>query len=106
MRIDGLLLENFRNYTRQDLSFDPDCNVIFGDNAQGKTNLLEAVQYLSCGSSDRAKSDRELIAFSAENTVLSGKVFSREREFVLRAELYRGKRRKLWINKVPAKTAA
>ncbi len=41
MRIDGLLLENFRNYTRQDLSFDPDCNVIFGDNAQGKTNLLK-----------------------------------------------------------------
>ncbi|MPM77813.1 DNA replication and repair protein RecF [bioreactor metagenome] len=106
MRIDGLFLENFRNYTRQELSFDPDCNVIFGDNAQGKTNLLEAVQYLSCGGSDRAKSDRELIGFSAENAVLSGRVFSREREFALRAELYRGKRRKLWVNKVSAKTAA
>ncbi|WP_312942289.1 DNA replication/repair protein RecF [Oscillibacter sp.] len=105
MRIDGLYLENFRNYTRQELSFDPDCNVIFGDNAQGKTNLLEAVQYLSCGGSDRAKSDRELIDFLAESAVLSGVVFSREREFILRAELYRGKRRKLWINKVPAKTA-
>ena len=106
MRIDGLFLENFRNYRQQEFSFAPDCNVIFGDNAQGKTNLLEAIQYLSCGASDRAKSDRELIAFSAEHAVLSGEVFTRERELLLRAELYRGKRRRLWVNKVPAKTAA
>lgn len=106
MRIDRLLLENFRNYKHQEISFDPDCNVIFGDNAQGKTNLLEAIRYLSCGGSNRAKSDQELIGFSAENAVLSGEIFSRDREFALRAELYREKRRRLWINKVPAKTAA
>lgn len=106
MQINRLLLENFRNYTCQELSFDPVCNVIFGENAQGKTNLLEAVQYLSCGSSNRAKSDRELIGFQAENAVLVGNIFARDRDFVLRTELYREKRRKLWINKVSAKTSS
>ena len=42
MQIDRLLLEGFRNYDSQQLTFDESCNVIYGDNAQGKTNLLEA----------------------------------------------------------------
>ena len=42
MRIDALTLEGFRNYRRAALDFDPSCNVIYGENAQGKTNLLEA----------------------------------------------------------------
>ncbi len=49
MRILELELQHFRNYSGQRVSFDPDCNVIFGENAQGKTNLLEAIVYLSCG---------------------------------------------------------
>ncbi|MDN0031434.1 DNA replication/repair protein RecF [Oscillibacter valericigenes] len=106
MRIDRLTLEHFRNYNRQDVAFDTDCNVIFGENAQGKTNLLEAIQYLSCGHSSRAKSDRELIGFQAENALIQGQIFARDREFVLRTELYREKRRKLWVNKVPAKTSS
>ena len=43
MRILELELQHFRNYSGQRVSFDPDCNVIFGENAQGKTNLLEAI---------------------------------------------------------------
>ena len=62
MRIEGLLLEGFRNYDSQQLNFDESCNVIYGDNAQGKTNLLEAIVYLSCGRSPRTHADRELIA--------------------------------------------
>ena len=49
MRIDALTLEGFRNYDRQALTFHHSCNVIYGENAQGKTNLLEAMVYLSCG---------------------------------------------------------
>ena len=49
MRIDCLELENFRNYGRQAADFDSRCNVIFGENAQGKTNLLESLVYLSPG---------------------------------------------------------
>ena len=62
MRIDGLSLDFFRNYVHLDAAFDPNINVIYGDNAQGKTNLLEAVAYLS-GVSHRARYDRELIQF-------------------------------------------
>ena len=47
MRIDRLELVSFRNYTTLAADFDGRCNVIFGENAQGKTNLLEAVYYLS-----------------------------------------------------------
>ncbi len=47
MRIDALSLDFFRNYVHLDAAFDPNINVIYGDNAQGKTNLLEAVAYLS-----------------------------------------------------------
>ena len=63
MRIESLSLTGFRNYSAVDVPFDQRCNVIFGDNAQGKTNLLEAIVYLSCGKSPRARSDRELIGF-------------------------------------------
>ena len=45
MRIDALKLQSFRNYDALDVAFAPDCNVIVGENAQGKTNLLEAVSY-------------------------------------------------------------
>ena len=47
MQIDRLELEGFRNYERQTVAFDSKCNVIWGENAQGKTNLLEAIVYLS-----------------------------------------------------------
>ena len=47
MRINSLLLEGFRNYRREEVSFHPACNVICGANAQGKTNLLEAIVCLS-----------------------------------------------------------
>lgn len=43
MQIDRLELEGFRNYAHQAADFDPRCNVVCGENAQGKTNLLEAV---------------------------------------------------------------
>lgn len=99
-------LEGFRNYVRQAADFDPRCNVISGENAQGKTNLLEALVYLSCGRSPRAKSDKELIGFECQDARIKVHVFSRERTFQVRADLFRGRRRKLWVNQVPARTGA
>lgn len=106
MRIDRLTLQDFRNYREQMVSFDPACNVIFGENAEGKTNLLEAIVYLSCGRSPRTRAERELIRFDAQCARLSGQVRSREREFAVRIDLFRGRRRKLSVNQVPAKGAA
>lgn len=106
MRIDALTLEGFRNYRRAALDFDPSCNVIYGENAQGKTNLLEAIVYLSCGKSPRARTDRELLGFESERTQLVGHIFSRERAFETEITLARGRRRKMTVNGVPAKNGA
>ena len=103
MRIDGLTLKNFRNYADQTIEFDPACNVICGENAQGKTNLLEAIVCLSAGKSPRTRSDRELICFGENGFVIEGKIFSREREFVSRIEVNAGRKKKIAVNKVPVK---
>ena len=106
MRVDALTLSGWRNYGEQALTFDGSCNVIYGENAQGKTNLLEAIVYLSCGKSPRARSDRELIGFEKQEAMLRGRVDSRQREFVTDVHLYRGKRRRMTVNGVTAKSAA
>ena len=103
MRIDALTLEGFRNYDRQSLTFHDSCNVIYGENAQGKTNLLEAMVYLSCGKSPRARADRELIGFDRDKAYILGQMFTRDREFRTEVELFRGRRRKASVNGVPAK---
>ena len=106
MQIDRLSLQDFRNYTVQSLSFDPGCNVIFGENAEGKTNLLEAIAYLSCGKSPRARNDRELIRFDAGSARIVGELQSRQRDFKIDMSLHRGQRRKMTVNGVNAKSAA
>ena len=103
MRIDKLSLQGFRNYDTLDVSFAPDCNVIVGENAQGKTNLLEAIVYLSSARSPRARSDRELISFGREDAKMAANAFARNRDFLLEVSLAAGRRRKILINKVPAK---
>ena len=106
MQINKLTLEGFRNYRALTLEFDPVCNVIHGENAQGKTNLLEAMVYLSCGKSPRTRSDREMIAFGGQMASLRGEILSRERDFVTEITLQTGRRRKMTINGVPAKNAS
>ena len=106
MQINTLSLRDFRNYTCENLRFDEKCNVIYGENAQGKTNLLEAMVLLSCGKSPRAHSDKELIRFEKECCFLESNILSREREFVTQLSLYRGKKKKMSVNGVAQKSAA
>lgn len=61
MRLAHLSLHNFRNYVRLELDLPPDVMVLLGDNAQGKTNLLEAIYYLATSRSPYTGTDRELI---------------------------------------------
>ena len=105
MRLDAITLEHFRNYAHQSVTFDPSVNVIVGENAQGKTNLLEAAVYLSCAKSPRARTEKEMISFDADAARLTGSVFSRGRDFTVEIELSRGKRRKMSVNQVPCKRA-
>ena len=106
MRINELTLEGFRNYGRQTLLFDEKNNVIYGENAQGKTNLLEAIVYVGCGRSPRARTDRELIGFDRDFANLRGVIHSRERDFVTEITLRRGQKRKMTVNGVAAKNGS
>lgn len=70
MRISHLSLTNFRNYARLELSLPPGMIVLYGDNAQGKTSLLEAVYYLATSRSPHTTSDRQLISWLVEDDPL------------------------------------
>ena len=105
MTCNALKLERFRNYNRLEVEFDPRVNLIYGDNAQGKTNLLEAVTYLSSARSHRTRFDRELIMLGENDALVESGISSRNRDFVLKAQLARGRTRRLWSNGVKLKTA-
>ena len=96
MILKSLELDFFRNYVHFQSDFDPRVNLIYGENAQGKTNLLEAIAYLSSAKSHRARYD---------GAFLKGSVDSRGRTFTLEAKLHRGKSRQLYSNGVRLKTA-
>jgi len=107
MKLTDLSLRNFRNYEEISLSFDPGVNLIVGDNAQGKTNLLEAISYLGSGKSFRAQKTSEMVRFNGDFADIEGKVFSQERSQSIRWVLFPGSRpRQLWRNGVKKKTAA
>ena len=105
MIVKRLELDFFRNYPHLETKFDPRVNLVYGDNAQGKTNLLEAVAYLSAARSHRARYDREMIMLDVDTAFVKGEVFSRDRDFTLEARLLRGRSRQLWSNGVRLKTA-
>ncbi|MCZ7570909.1 MAG: DNA replication and repair protein RecF [Ardenticatenaceae bacterium] len=65
MYLSSLHLTNFRNYVRLEEHFDPGVVILFGQNAQGKTNLLESIYYLSTARSSQARTERQLIHFDA-----------------------------------------
>lgn len=106
MRLDHIKLEDFRNYAAQEVKFNPVCNVICGENAQGKTNLLEAMVCLSTGKSHRTRFDRELIRFDQSGFVLQGQIHSRDRQFTSKIEMGTGRKKKITINDVPVKAAS
>ena len=107
MNLLDLKLRDFRNYEELELDFDPGVNLIVGKNAQGKTNLLEAIGYLGSGKSFRAQRTAEMVRFGAEFADISGNVFAQDRQQSLRWVLFSDRRaRQVWRNGAKKKTAA
>ena len=107
MQLNKISLRNFRNYQELSLDFDPGVNLLVGQNAQGKTNLLEAIAYLGSGRSFRAQKTGEMVRFGADFADLEGEIFSQERNQTLRWVLFSGSRpRQIWRNGARKKTAA
>ncbi len=107
MRLCDLTLRDFRNYELLTLELDPGVNLIVGDNAQGKTNLLEAIGYLGSGKSFRAQKTAEMVRFSAPFAEILGGVHAQERSQSIRWLLFPGQKpRQLYKNGAKQKTAA
>lgn len=70
MLIEKIKLQNFRNYKDEEIYFDNNINIIYGNNAQGKTNILESIFLCSMGKSFRAKKDKDLIKFGEEKAIV------------------------------------
>ncbi len=106
MHLCELNLRGWRNYEELEFTAEPGVNLIVGDNAQGKTNLLEAIVYLGSGRSFRTQKSAELVRFGADFADLYGRVRSQGREQTLRSVIFPGKRpRQLWRNGVKKKSA-
>ncbi len=100
MIVRSVRMEGFRNYLDETVELSPGINVITGENAQGKTNFLEAVYLLSCGHGFRTRLDSELIAFGSEYTRVTGRVFSAEREQNIEIGMRSGSRKQIIANGV------
>ena len=100
MRALKLALNGFRNYEWEAVDFDAGTNVICGPNAQGKTNLLEAVYMLSCGRSFRTRFDRELIGFGYSEGQVLAELQSHERQQTVDIRLRQGLAKQIRVNGV------
>lgn len=98
MIIKKIALSGFRNYDWETAEFDGGTNVICGANAQGKTNLLEAVYMLSCGRSFRTRFDRELIGFDYSGAEILADITSHERDQTVNIKLSSGQPKKILVN--------
>lgn len=101
MNINSLTLTDFRNYEKEKIEFSPYTNIIYGNNAQGKTNLLEAVAMFSHGRSSRTRSDRELIRFGAHRACIECEFDSGVREHSAYMKILKNGKKQIKVNDVP-----
>ena len=87
MHIKNILLENFRNYDNQEINLNENINIIYGNNAQGKTNIIESLFLCAYGKSFRAKKDKELIKFDKELCKVEVSYSKIDREGTIKAEI-------------------
>ena len=92
MKIKNLYLKNFRNYAEETFSFDAGLNVLYGRNAQGKTNCAEAVFYLCTGTSPRARKDKQLIRAGESAAFIRADAEIRFGTVRIEADIYENKR--------------
>ena len=105
MRLEKLALNGFRNYEWESVSFSGGTNVITGRNAQGKTNLLEAIYFLAYGKSFRTRFDKELVHFDFSSAEILADLYSHDREQTVGITLRPGSAKKILVNGV-RKTAS
>lgn len=106
MVIKSLKLKNYRNYELLDMTFDSKTNILYGDNAQGKTNILEALYLSGTTKSHRGTKDRDLIQFGRDESHLETIVEKNGMEFQIDMHLKKNSPKGIAINKIPIRKAS
>lgn len=106
MIIKSLDLENFRNYHTLHLEFDEGTNILYGDNAQGKTNILEAVYLSGTTKSHKGSKDRDVIQFDQEESHIRTMILKNGMSYKIDMHLKKNKTKGIAINGVPIKRAS
>ena len=106
MIIKSIELSNFRNYEKLQLNFDDGTNILYGDNAQGKTNILEAAYLSGTTKSHKGSKDREMIRFDGEEAHIRTIVQKNEKEYQIDMHLRKSGTKGVAVNKIPIKRAS
>ena len=101
MYIKEIELKGFRNYNEEKIKLNKNVNIIFGNNAQGKTNILEAIFIASLGKSFRTNNDKELINFYKKNAEIEIKYDKKDRNGKIKIEIENKKN--FYINEIKIK---
>ena len=101
MYIEKIKLENFRNYEKEEIEFDKNINIIYGDNAQGKTNILESIFVCSLGKSFRTNKDKELIKKNKNYSKIE--MISQKQDREVKIKLKIEDKKKFFINYITTK---
>ena len=103
MFIKRLQMLNYRNYNALDISLGPNVNVFMGDNAQGKTNILEAIYYCAFARSHRTSKDRELINWNCDSALLSVFVDRERLDKRIDISIFKDGKKAIRVNKIKIK---
>ncbi len=106
MVIRSLKLKNYRNYDLLDMTFDPKTNILYGDNAQGKTNILEALYLTGTTKSHRGTKDRDMIQFGHDESHLETVVEKKGAAFQIDMHLKKNSPKGIAIDKIPIRRAS
>ena len=106
MFIESIELKNYRNYGELHMDFDPGTNVLYGDNAQGKTNILEAVYVCATTKSHRGSKDREIIEFGEDESHIKMQLRKDDVPYRIDMHLKKNKTKGVAVNGIPIRRAS
>ena len=106
MKINSLKLKNFRNYENLNLELDETTNIFYGDNAQGKTNILEALYLCGTTKSHRGTKDKDMIRFGEDESHIEVTVDKNGISYQIDMHLKKNKPKGIAINRIPIKKAS
>lgn len=101
MWIKNIEIKNFRNYISEKINLEKNINIFYGENAQGKTNIIEAIFLCSLGKSFRAKKDSEMIKLNEHNSVIEIEYEKSDRDGKIKIEL--GNKKSIYLNGIKIK---